>query len=151
MGTTNWEHREMLGVINASSQSLLRILNDVLDISKVEAGHLGLHLTAVSVPEVVRNVAMTFAEAAKQKGLTLEWSIDPEIAHAHTCDPVRLRQVILKRRATPSITGTGACHPRVRAVCARSEQLAITVTDTALDFPEDQAVSSAVRQADSTE
>ena len=40
MGTTNWEHREMLGVINASSQSLLRILNDVLDISKVEAGHL---------------------------------------------------------------------------------------------------------------
>ena len=40
ISSTNREHRDMLGVINASSQSLLQILNDVLDLSKVEAGHL---------------------------------------------------------------------------------------------------------------
>ena len=143
MGTTNWEHREMLGVINASSQSLLRILNDVLDISKVEAGHLSLHLTAASVPEVVRNVAMTFAEAAKQKGLTLDWSIDPEIARAHTCDPVRLRQALLNLAGNAvKFTGTGGVS--IRAVCrgerAGVEQLAITVTDTGIGIsPEDQA------------
>ena len=50
MGTTNWEHREMLGVINASSQSLLRILNDVLDISKVEAGTSTCSRSAASCP-----------------------------------------------------------------------------------------------------
>jgi two-component system, NarL family, sensor histidine kinase EvgS len=142
MSTTNWEHREMLGVINASSQSLLRILNDVLDISKVEAGHLSLHLTAASVPEVVRNVAMTFAEAAKQKGLTLEWSIDPEIAQAHTCDPVRLRQVLLNLAGNAvKFTGTGRVSIRAvrRGERAGVEQLAITVSDTGIGIsPEDQ-------------
>jgi PAS domain S-box-containing protein len=142
MGTTNWEHREMLGVINASSQSLLRILNDVLDISKVEAGHLSLHLASASIPDVVRSVAQTFAEAAKQKGLTLEWSVDPQIAPAHTCDPVRLRQVLLNL-AGNAVKFTGAGGVAIRAVRrgprTTVEPLEITVTDTGIGItPEDQ-------------
>ena len=142
MGTTNWEHREMLGVINASSQSLLRILNDVLDISKVEAGHLSLHLASASLHDVVRSVAQTFAEAAKQKGLTLEWSVDPQIAPAHICDPVRLRQVLLNLAGNAvKFTGTGGvairavrCGPRTTV-----EPLEITVIDTGIGItPEDQ-------------
>jgi PAS domain S-box-containing protein len=143
MGTTNWEHREMLGAINASSQSLLRILNDVLDISKVEAGHLSLHLVSASVPDVVRSVALTFAEAAKQKGLTLEWSVDPQIAPAHTCDPVRLRQVLLNLAGNAvKFTGTGGVAIRAvrRGPRTAAEPLEITVTDTGIGIaPEDQA------------
>jgi PAS domain S-box-containing protein len=142
MGTTNWEHREMLGVINASSQSLLRILNDVLDISKVEAGHLSLHLAAASVPDVVRSVAQTFTEAAKQKDLTLEWSVDPQIAPAHTCDPVRLRQVLLNL-AGNAVKFTGSGTVAIRAVRrgprTTVEPLEITVTDTGIGIAaEDQ-------------
>ncbi|HEY6509686.1 MAG TPA: ATP-binding protein, partial [Vicinamibacterales bacterium] len=135
MRTTNWEHREMLGVITASSQSLLRILNDVLDISKVEAGHLGLQLVAASVPDVVRAVALTFAETAKRKGLALDWSVHPAIASAHTCDPVRLRQVLLNL-AGNAVKFTESGSVGIRAHLEREESgvqfIEFAVTDTGI-------------------
>ena len=112
MGTTNWEHREMLGVINASSQSLLRILNDVLDISKVEAGHLTLAPAPCrSATDSQRRADLR--RAARQKGLTLEWSVDPQSRRAY-CDPVRLRQVLLNL-AGNAVKFTGPGRVAIRA------------------------------------
>jgi CheY-like chemotaxis protein/HPt (histidine-containing phosphotransfer) domain-containing protein len=143
MGTTNWEHREMLHVINASSQSLLRILNDVLDISKIEAGHLDLQPVSTSLPDLVGDVSRTFTEAARQKGLRLEVSVDETMAHAHVTDPVRLRQVLLNLVGNAvKFTEHGSIGIRARVVETRgnAQRVEFSVTDTGIGISaEDQA------------
>jgi PAS domain S-box-containing protein len=143
MGTTNWEHREMLNVINASSQSLLRILNDVLDISKIEAGHLDLQPVSTSLADLVGDVSRTFTEAARQKGLRLEVSIDEALAPAHVTDPVRLRQVLLNLVGNGvKFTEQGSIGIRAGVVEIRGDvqRVEFSITDTGIGIsPEDQA------------
>ena len=117
ISTTNREHRDMLGVINASSQSLLQILNDVLDLSKVEAGHLTLAPAPSSIGELIRSVALTFADGARRKGLALEWHADSQLAPRLLFDPVRLRQVLFNLVGNGiKFTETGTrVHPGARA------------------------------------
>ena len=143
MGTTNWEHREMLNVINASSHSLLRILNDVLDISKIEAGHLDLQPVSTSLPDLVGDVSRTFTEAARQKGLRLEVSVDEALAPAHLTDPVRLRQVLLNLVGNAvKFTEQGSIGIRAGVVESRARRTAVefSIADTGIGIsPEDQA------------
>ncbi len=143
MGTTNWEHREMLNVINASSHSLLRILNDVLDISKIEAGHLDLQPVSTSLPDLVGDVSRTFTEAARQKGLRLEVSVDEALAPAHLTDPVRLRQVLLNLVGNGvKFTEQGSIGIRAGVVESRGDvqRVEFSIADTGIGIsPEDQA------------
>jgi CheY-like chemotaxis protein/HPt (histidine-containing phosphotransfer) domain-containing protein len=143
MGTTNWEHREMLNVINASSQSLLRILNDVLDISKIEAGHLDLQPVSTSLADLVGDVSRTFTEAARQKGLRLEVSMDEALAPAHVTDPVRLRQVLLNLVGNGvKFTEQGSIGIRAGVVETRGDvqRVEFSIADTGIGIsPEDQA------------
>jgi signal transduction histidine kinase/CheY-like chemotaxis protein/HPt (histidine-containing phosphotransfer) domain-containing protein len=143
MGTTNWEHREMLNVINASSQSLLRILNDVLDISKIEAGHLDLQPVSTSLPDLVGDVSRTFTEAARQKGLRVDVFVDDALAPAHVTDPVRLRQVLLNLVGNAvKFTEQGSIGIRAGLVEARGDvqRVEFSIADTGIGIsPEDQA------------
>ena len=142
ISTTNREHRDMLGVINASSQSLLQILNDVLDLSKVEAGHLTLAPAPSSIGELIRSVALTFADGARRKGLALEWHADSPLAPRLLFDPVRLRQVLLNLVGNGvkfTEAGTVSIRARVLETTSDRQRIEIVVSDTGIGIsPEDQ-------------
>ncbi|MDD4942109.1 CHASE domain-containing protein [Rhodoferax sp.] len=89
------EQQRMLATIAQSSQTLLHILNDILDYSKIEAGKLAVENIATPLREVAQSVLQLLQPVASAKGLALRLSIDPMLPEAIESDPTRLRQVLL--------------------------------------------------------
>jgi signal transduction histidine kinase/FixJ family two-component response regulator len=86
--------RERVGAIRDSGSALLQILNDVLDISKIEAGKLELSHGAFDVEGLVRRTVATFADSAAGKGLTLMGTVSERARGGWMGDAERLRQVL---------------------------------------------------------
>ncbi|HEY1131604.1 MAG TPA: PAS domain S-box protein, partial [Roseateles sp.] len=86
--------REWLQHIASSGRHLLNMINDVLDLSKIEAGKLDFHPVPVELPVLVDDVMATVAVLAEQRGLSLRSAIAPEL-HGLVLDAARLRQVLL--------------------------------------------------------
>ncbi|QOT78061.1 response regulator [Cupriavidus basilensis] len=86
--------RRRLEIVESSSASLLRIINDVLDVSKVEAGQLTFESIPLRCDQLLQNVRDTFAPLAEAKGLALACEISPGVAGYFLGDPTRIRQVI---------------------------------------------------------
>ena len=87
--------REFTETINRSAEALLSILNDVLDISKIEAGRLALETTSFDPVVVLEDVVELFAPAAETKGLEMVLRVGREVPRSALGDPVRMRQVLL--------------------------------------------------------
>ena len=87
--------RDFLKKIRCAGQNLLAIVNDILDISKVEAGELDLEETDFSLSAVLDGVVDQLAPAAVAKGLKLVLQIDPALSRALCGDPLRIGQVLL--------------------------------------------------------
>jgi signal transduction histidine kinase/DNA-binding NarL/FixJ family response regulator len=81
--------------IRQSSEALLVILNDILDISKIQAGRMELEWTDLRVTEILDNVYSTLRFRAEEKGLAMRLTCDPDIPAVLTGDPVRLQQILL--------------------------------------------------------
>ncbi|MEQ1917123.1 MAG: PAS domain S-box protein [Gallionella sp.] len=88
------EQAEMLKVAHHSGKSLLRIVDDILDWSKIEAGKLELAPQATSIAEVLKSVTDTYAQLASAKDVLLEHHIDPMLGEAHLLDPLRVSQIL---------------------------------------------------------
>ncbi len=89
------EQREYVDLVHNSARSLLRILNDVLDFSKVEAGKLELVHAPFALEPCAREVVQLFRAETRSKGIGLECRIDPTLPEWVTGDQGRLRQVLL--------------------------------------------------------
>lgn len=77
-----------------SARGLLRIVNDILDWSKIQEGKLVLSPQATSVPQLIQEVVNTYSRVASAKNLLLKHDIDPKISAAHIVDPLRLSQIL---------------------------------------------------------
>ena len=135
------DQRENLEIINTSANSLLSILNDILDVSKIEAGCLEFEQISFEIPDVLTCSLQAFIPAAQMKGLRLDlvsrvndW---PEVVG----DPNRIRQIItnlvgnaLKFTKKGSIT----LKAEQRAVDDRHISLEIAVIDTGIGIPYEQ-------------
>jgi PAS domain S-box-containing protein len=86
--------RERLEVIQQSGESLLAILNDVLDLSKIEAGKLQLEHTQFELAALAKTVLATFTAIAETKGLQFELSLDKAAQGVYEGDQVRVRQIL---------------------------------------------------------
>ena len=119
--------RERLQVVRASGEALLAVLNDLLDLSKIEAGKLTLEIIDFDLGEVVRGACQTFIAAAQAKGLAFD--IDVAAAEgSYRGDPTRLRQILLNLVSNAlKFTETGAVTVRASAGDGR---LSLTVSDT---------------------
>ncbi len=87
--------RRLVKTASASGESLMDILNDVLDHSKIEAGKLTLSATTMSLHSVVTAATSLFRANAEGRGLTVTLEIDPDVADAVVGDAPRLKQVLL--------------------------------------------------------
>lgn len=88
------EQREMLDVMTSSGQSLMEILNDVLDLSKIEAGQIDIERTVFNLPELAKAARVLFAPAATTRGLALEMKVTAPGEH-YLGDPLRIRQILV--------------------------------------------------------
>lgn len=88
------EQREMLDVMIASGKSLMEILNDVLDLSKIEAGQIDIEETVFDLPELTRAVRALFTPAASAKNLNLDMRLSVPVPHC-IGDPGRIRQILV--------------------------------------------------------
>ncbi|WP_166210295.1 hybrid sensor histidine kinase/response regulator [Cognatiluteimonas telluris] len=88
------DHHELVRTALASSHQLLRIVDDILDYSKLEADKLELETTAFNLRELMESVIQLMERAADSKGLRLNLQIDPAVRLPVRGDPVRLRQVL---------------------------------------------------------
>ncbi|MCP4221379.1 MAG: response regulator, partial [bacterium] len=91
----NKEQREYLNIVQHSSTALLGLLNDILDLSKIEAGKLVLEPIVFNLHENLKETAKTLAVQAYQKELELVYYIDPEVPEQLIGDVGRLRQIII--------------------------------------------------------
>ena len=89
------EQRDLLDTARSSADSLLRLLNDLLDFSKVEARKLELEQLPFDIRQLINEVVRSFMPQARQKGLHLTSEIFPEVPPEVAGDPIRLRQVLV--------------------------------------------------------
>ena len=89
------EQRQCLEMIRESGLALMEVINDVLDLSKIEAGKIELERLPVSINSVVREALQIVAVRAAERGLEVNVSVDPEMPDAYWGDGPRLRQVLL--------------------------------------------------------
>jgi signal transduction histidine kinase/DNA-binding response OmpR family regulator len=89
------KQREYLGMIRSSGEALLDIINDILDLSKIEAGKLDLEEIDFDLTQTVEDVAVLLGEKAHGKGLELTCLIESNVKTAVRGDSVRVRQVLM--------------------------------------------------------
>jgi PAS domain S-box-containing protein len=89
------ERQDYLETIHGSGQHLLNLINDILDLSKVEAGKLDVERVRCSPIQVVAEVVTMLSVRAKQKGITLESELESGLPETILSDPTRLRQILM--------------------------------------------------------
>jgi len=92
--TLEQKDKDKANIIVKSSKALLLIINDILDISKVESGKLELNFEQTDLHNTLNNIVELYEINAKQKNITLKFKIDPELPKVVTCDETRLKQVL---------------------------------------------------------
>src|SRR6202035_1492126 len=87
--------KENLNIINRSGVHLLALINDILDMSKIEAGQVGLSPAAFDLLDLVKDLEVMFRLRAETKGLQLKVDIGPDCRRSLDADCAKLRQVLI--------------------------------------------------------
>ncbi|HET6843681.1 MAG TPA: response regulator [Candidatus Angelobacter sp.] len=93
-GELSSEQRECLGMVRTSADSLLKIINDILDFASIEAGKLRIDSIVTDIHELVGDSIKSLAVPAHEKKLELSYLVEPDIPRRAVVDPIRLRQII---------------------------------------------------------
>ncbi|GAP11347.1 protein containing PAS domain S-box [Bellilinea caldifistulae] len=137
----NAEQNEYLTAALESAESLLNLISDILDLSKIEAGKMELETTDFNLRTIVENVAVNFSQRAAAKGLELVCQIDPLTPVLLRGDPNRLRQVLnnLVGNAV-KFTEQGEIVISVQPIAQTNTQATISfsVRDTGIGIPPDR-------------
>jgi len=146
--------REHIATIQESGQSLLELINDILDISKIEAGQLGIEAVVCSLSRMLDSVEELISIKARQKGLDFKILQADGLPAQIRTDPMRLRQCLLNLVGNAvKFTERGHVHVRVSPVEDDGKLLIrIDVIDTGIGIPTDrrQAIFQLFTQADGT-
>jgi two-component system sensor histidine kinase/response regulator len=147
------EQREYLTLAKISADSLLSLINDILDYSKIEAGKLDIDAIDFNLGDCLGDTMKTLSLRAHQKGLELAFEIEPDVPDAIVGDPGRLRQIILNLVGNAiKFTEQGEVVLSVQMLTHIKDevQLRFTVKDTGIGIaPAKQAaVFEAFQQAD---
>jgi signal transduction histidine kinase/CheY-like chemotaxis protein len=155
---------EFARTINSAGSDLLNLINDILDLSKVESGTVTIEVGDMPMAHLKQHMERTFRQLAADKGLDFKVKVDPKLPETIRTDEKRLQQIVLNllsnafkftskgsvtlgvRRATK---GWSSSHP----VLHNAERaVEITVTDTGIGIPEDKQklIFEAFQQADGT-
>ena len=139
--TTREEQQEYLEDVMSSAEGLLSLLNDILDLSKIEAGRMELVPIPISLIELLQDTTQFLRIAARQKGLEVTYDVAPDIPHQLLGDPFRLRQVLLNLIGNSiKFTDKGSVTVKAQIETEESDAFSIrfSVSDTGPGIPEDK-------------
>jgi signal transduction histidine kinase/CheY-like chemotaxis protein len=125
--------KEAAALICASGEMLERLLSDILDIAKVEAGQLEIEAAPFQVGDLARNVAALCRAKAEEKGIRLLVEIDPPADRVWLGDAVRVRQVIINLLSN-AVKFTDVGEVRLHLGLDPAGRLLFTVSDTGVGF-----------------
>ena len=129
------DQQEILKTATASAQQLLRIVDDILDYSKLEADRLELETTSFNLRELMQSVITLMERPAEAKGLHIQLNIDPAVRLPVRGDPVRLRQILsnlLSNAIKFTERGNVNIHVKRLGETAGQHQLRFEVQDTGI-------------------
>ena len=134
----NGEQREYLGLVKGCAESLLKIIDDVLDFSKIENGKIELESIPFSLLECAENALQPLVLKAQQKGLEMNWSLRGEVPEWVKGDPTRLRQVLINLLGNAvKFTNTGGVTLRFECLQENVDEAEVLfqVSDTGVGIP----------------
>ena len=140
------QQREYLSSIQSSGKSLLTLINDILDLSKVEAGKFELEYSGTNPRQVFSEMKQIFSQKVSEKGLEFQVEIDPDLPEALVLDEVRLRQILVNLVGN-AVKFTDSGHVRLSVRNRYPERdhstldLIFEVADTGIGIPEEQRES----------
>jgi signal transduction histidine kinase len=148
------EQREFIAIAHRSAESLVRILNDILEMTKIEAGMLSLEEEPFALRECMENVIDIFDAEARHKGLDLILSMTGDLPERVVGDGLRLRQVLTNLVGNAvKFTERGKVEVKVEKgdiAPSGKREFTFTVTDTGIGIPDDKKhlVFRSFRQVD---
>ena len=150
-GDLNDKQDEYLKDIHASGQHLLSLINDILDLSKIEAGKMELELTEFHLPTAIDNALMLVRERAARRGIAVDMAIDERLGQVEG-DERKIRQVMLNLLSNAIKFTPEGGRIDVRAA-PRNDIVEVSITDTGVGIaPQDlEAVFEEFRQVGTAE
>ncbi len=141
---TEHDRLDAVGIIKRNGDLLCQIVNNILDLSKIEAGRLEVEMIEVDVRELVREVSRLFDAATRKKGLDLVCNLVEPLPCRVVTDPTRLKQILINIVGNAvKFTDKGRVEISVRATDGEragrpTSRLSFTVSDTGPGFTEEQ-------------
>jgi signal transduction histidine kinase len=146
------EQRECIGMVKSSGESLLSLLNDILDLSKIEAGKLELENSEFSLEDCIEQALQLVSTLAHQKAIDLAWNVDgvPTLVRG---DQLRIRQVLINLVGNAlkfTKEGEVSVQAKLAANTKTGMRVHFTIADTGIGVPLDKQrkIFEAFSQAD---
>ena len=153
-GKTEKESGKFLDTIHSSGKHLLELINDILDLSKIEAGQMEMEILPCAPHEIIREVITVMTAVARQKGITLDFEAATPLPASIQSDPKRLRQIVTNLLGNAiKFTEKGGVRLAARLRSENGRKFyAIDVTDSGIGIANDklESIFEAFVQADTT-
>jgi signal transduction histidine kinase/DNA-binding response OmpR family regulator/CHASE3 domain sensor protein len=149
--TSSPEHIEYANVIQSSGQGLLTLINEILDLSKIESGKMELEYGAVTIASIVADAKATFQPMANEKQIAFETEVDPTLPASIESDNTRLGQIIKNLLSNAlKFTSKGFIKLAIKRPANHPGFIDFTVTDSGIGIAKEkiELVFEAFRQAD---
>ncbi|MEO7814111.1 MAG: ATP-binding protein [Sphingomicrobium sp.] len=147
--------RRYLALVDESARMLLKLLNDILDLSKIEAGHVDITPHPSDLRQIIRHTVRLMAPVAEQKAITVNAIVDPDFPDAVMLDGERFRQILLNVLGNSikfTDHGTIDVHLETKSSAADGPTIRVTIADSGIGIPPDrlEAMFRPFEQADNS-
>lgn len=154
------EQKKYLTTLQGAGETLLALINDILDLAKVEAGRIELESVRFDLSELVESTVEIMANAAHKKGLEISYRVDPDSGRFAISDPTRLRQILvnlignaIKFTESGSVTiEVFPARPRSAENADGIREILFRIVDTGIGIPleKQEVIFDAFSQADNS-
>ncbi|MEX2026685.1 MAG: response regulator, partial [Pirellulaceae bacterium] len=139
METSETERREYLETIHKSGGHLLSVINDILDLSKIEAGQLQVEQLRCCPAQIIAEAVSVLRVRAREKNLSLDYHWSGPLPESIVTDPARLRQLLLNVIGNAiKFTEEGGIQVVAQIICGDVPKLVVDVIDTGIGIPQDK-------------
>jgi len=135
------EQRDNIKVAKDAAANLLRLINDILDLSRAESGKMTIETIEISLAEIVKSVGKGLTILAQNKGVSLSWHVADDVPALVMGDPVRIRQIIInlvnnaiKFTHKGGVTMSVTVESKTETEC----DLLLAIKDTGIGIPKDK-------------